>query len=286
MPKDLPIKILKEKLKDQKYAKKIKSALERIASQRGIRFLVETLKDDELRWQTALVLGRKRSKFAVYPLLELLAGESNPETRRSVVWVLGQICSGLKDSVPKQVIGVLLKILGNSKEDMDVRRNAAQALGNIGDERAVESLIESLRERDLRWNASLALGMFREKWVIKRLKSCLKHPDVGIRQGATWALRQIRSKDAIDALIEAIQDKDADVRKGAVWALRQIHDKSNIKKMIQLLASDNEITSKAAAEVLSKVGYKGLLREVEPYITTFPPETSKKIRKILKELGF
>jgi HEAT repeat protein len=79
--------------------------------------------------------------------------------------------------------------------EVRVRRDAANALGEIGDAQAVPPLIAALQDED--------------QWV---------------RQNAVVALGKIRDDEAVESLVAALRDRSLPVRENAAWALGQIGD--------------------------------------------------------------
>lgn len=66
-------------------------------------------------------------------------------------------------------------------KDLTVRRQAAEALGELGDDRAVEPLIGALKDKDtwLRWCAAEALGKIGDERAVKHLIEALKGERLG-----------------------------------------------------------------------------------------------------------
>ena len=86
----------------------------------------------------------------------------------------------------------LIKALDYQK-DNSVRTAAAEALGKIGDVRAVDPIIAALR--DPKWtvsaNAAEALGRIGDPRAVGPLKAALKDGSRDVRQAAAVALAQI-----------------------------------------------------------------------------------------------
>lgn len=82
-------------------------------------------------------------------------------------------------------------------EDKDVRKNAACALGEIKDPRAIEPLIAALKDKDdnLRRRVPIALGKIKDSRAIEPLIVALKDKDNGVREIAAEALKEITGKD-------------------------------------------------------------------------------------------
>jgi len=77
---------------------------------------------------------------------------------------------------------------------LSVRFAAAAALGELGDPRAVELLIEALKDKDLRvrFEAALALGVSEDPRAVGPLiEAALKDEEGLVRAAAAWALRRM-----------------------------------------------------------------------------------------------
>ncbi|MBU0599172.1 HEAT repeat domain-containing protein [bacterium] len=94
-------------------------------------------------------------------------------------------------------------------EDSDVRENAAKALGEIKDARAVEPLIAALKGGEdpcVRWNAARALEKIGTP-AVEPLIAALKDEDSSVRVNAEFSLGRIGTP-AAEPLIAALKDKD------------------------------------------------------------------------------
>ena len=106
-------------------------------------------------------------------------------------------------------------------EDEEVRLEAAEALGEIGDSRAVEPLIQALKDEDddVQWGAAEALGKMGER-AVEPLIQALK--DKNVRSLATFALGEIGDSRAVEPLIQALKDEDEDFQEAAIASIRQL----------------------------------------------------------------
>ncbi|MGH7469926.1 MAG: HEAT repeat domain-containing protein [Longimicrobiales bacterium] len=131
---------------------------------------------------------------------------------------------------PRRASDVLIAALATALTDDDVvvRREAVQALGQQEDPRAVAALSRALREdtdAQVRKSAAWALGQIEDARAVPALSEALRRDrDVEVRRTAVWALGEIESANAIDALFDAMNDADREVRAQSVWALGQIQD--------------------------------------------------------------
>ena len=105
-------------------------------------------------------------------------------------------------------------------KDPMVRGDAAEVLGKIGDSRAVEPLIEALKDI-VQFIAIESLRKIGEP-AIEPLIKALKNKDTLIRSGAAKALGKIGDKRAIESLTEALKYGDIFVRSAAAEALEKI----------------------------------------------------------------
>ena len=104
------------------------------------------------------------------------------------------------------------------------RKNAAWALGAIGNSEAVTALIEALKDTDagVREQVAWALGAIGDRRAVDGLVGALADSVAGVRKQAAWALGAIGDNRAVAGLMKALKDADAGVRKQAAWALGAI----------------------------------------------------------------
>lgn len=115
----------------------------------------------EVRGAAAVALGKIGDVSGVGVLVELLetgANDDNEFLRRSAARSIGQIAqflrSGRIENVTAQfpafkpATAVLIKTLNSAKEADDTRREAAYALGSIGDESAIPALETGVKSLD------------------------------------------------------------------------------------------------------------------------------------------
>ena len=188
----------------------------------------------------------------------------------------------------------LIKALGYQK-DWHVRQAAAEALGKIGDARAVEPLVAALKDQDsnARQGAAEALGRIGDARAVEPLIAALKEgAGVGrvaalnsnARQAAAGALGQIGDARAVEPLIAALRDQDqyTGLRKAAVGALGRIGDARAVEPLIAVLRDPGEEMCKAAAEALGQIGAPA----VEPLIAVLEPGTAvEHAKRALGQIG-
>lgn len=136
--------------------------------------------------------------------------------------------------------GTIAKALRD--EDEDVRWNAAEALGNIRSETAVQLLLDALKDEneDVRSNAANALGKTGSKKVVKPLIDVLEDENEDVRKEAAEALGYIESERAVQPLIDALRDENECVRSAAAYSLMVINEEIAEKSLIDILNNENE----------------------------------------------
>lgn len=175
----------------------------------------------------------------------------------------------------KKDVEGLIKAL-QYKKDWRIQRQAAEALGKIKDIRAVESLIQALKDDDMhvREKAAEALGRIGDKRATELLiRAREEDEDYDVRIDATEALGRIGDKRAIEPLIQDLNDKSnsIEVRFGAAWALGKIGE---VGPLIEFLNHDNPSVSQAAAYAFREMGEPS----VEPLIQALKNKTISVVR--------
>ena len=143
-------------------------------------------------------------------------------------------------------------------QDEHVRWKAAGALGNMGDTRAVEPLIQTLKDDvDVRWAAALALGKIGDAKAVEPLIQALKDESSSVREIAAGALGNIGDVRAVEPLIQTLKDDVHDVRHVAAEALVKI-GKPAAEPLSKTLKYEDRVRGsevrRITAMVLGKIG--------------------------------
>jgi HEAT repeat protein len=157
----------------------------------------------------------------------------------------------------EKAIGPLITALKRD-EFSGVRWKAAEALSKIGNP-AVESLIATLQypDDDVRWKAAIALGEIGNPDAIEPLILILSDEDRFVRSRAAHALSMI-GEPSIPPLIHALKKGDPGVRWGAVLALGKIKNPLAVEPLILALADDQAMVRAEAAAALASIGTPAL----------------------------
>ncbi|MFB0562557.1 MAG: HEAT repeat domain-containing protein [Candidatus Lokiarchaeia archaeon] len=152
-------------------------------------------------------------------------------------------------------------------KDYYIRIVTMKSLGEIGDRRAVEPLIEALKDErgGVRKAAAAALGRLKDKRAVEPLIEVLKEniksiPLQLLKEIAVRALGKINDPKAIEPLIQTLKDRNHYFQREAVEVLVKFGDKA-VEPLIRALKDENTIIRIMAAKVLGKIKDK---RAVEP----------------------
>ena len=139
-------------------------------------------------------------------------------------------------------------------DDVNIRINAALALGKIKRARAVAPLIETLRDadEDVRWAAAWALGEI-GKPAARPLIQALRDEDGDVRWKAAWALEKI-GKVVVDSLIEAMRTESGEAKAKVSLVLGSIGDVRAVRPLVKALKDEDDNVRWAAAWALEKLG--------------------------------
>ena len=163
--------------------------------------------------------------------------------------------------IGEQAVGSLIQALEN--EDWVVRFSAADALGKIGDARAVEPLSRALKDENsiVRTNAAWALGGLGETRVVEPLVRALRVGHIGDAKGGEPPTRllivhSIRSGHAdvtaAGPFTQALNYRGWYVRIRSAEALGKIGDARAIEPLKEALKDENSDVQKAANPVSSQ----------------------------------
>lgn len=224
-----------------------------------------------------------RRDGAVLGLLDLVKIDDKMVLRKAILNVLAQTL--LKDnaeSVRIHAAEALGKIgdaravdpLTQALEDSDsaVRSTATQALGRIG-KPGVESLIEALKSGDegVRMYAAKGLGEIKDTRAITPLIEALKIKTRwgGAEGSAAQALTDI-GEPAVEPLIQVLKDSDENVRLLTTITLGDIGDTRAVDPLIQTLKDSNKKVQRAAAKALKKIGSEKAEKTLKDYRKHLP----------------
>ena len=209
-----------------------------------IELLKKDLKNRDwtVRRIAARVMGEIKDDQAVDPLIDALTRES-AKTKSYMLY------RGMKLETTQTQ---------ENKEHEQVVLAIARALGEIGDEHAIDPLINASRSMGSSYYYIIAGALVqinkKHPKVVQHLIADLGSSSYIVRGGAAEVLGNIKEKQAVERLIIALlKDISPDVRKDAARALGQIQDNRAIEPLIDILNDKNKSVQQSAAYALEKM---------------------------------
>lgn len=207
-----------------------------------------SLQENKLRINSEDIIWLVKNNNTIRDLLELIVKEinlKNPDRKDEVKSVVENI------KEKKEIEGLIKALKYN---DRNIQISAVKALGEIRNERAVESLIQALKDQNISHFVIVALKMI-GKPAIEPLIKALKHENLGIRWGATITLGKL-GKPAVEPLIQTLNDENTLLRRGAANALGEIGDAKAIIPLNQILNDKDLLVRVYAQEGIDKIKAK------------------------------
>lgn len=147
-------------------------------------------------------------------------------------------------------------------KDTAARMEAARRLGESKDPMALDPLLKAVQDenKSVRWAALEALGDLGDRRALPTILRFLKkkEPYNWGRRVAANALGNFKDRSAIEALIRLLTEDDPYVRRNAAMALGKIKDERAIPPLIELLKDSNEWLRKSVQEILVKMAGSSL----------------------------
>ncbi|MFX1520423.1 MAG: HEAT repeat domain-containing protein [Promethearchaeota archaeon] len=174
-------------------------------------------------------------------------------------------------------------------DDPKGREEALYALGELGDERAVESLIAMLEDSssNVRKGAAVALGWLKDTRAVDPLLKYLKKAKANEFSSITYALSELKDMKAVEPLIQmALEAKSQQMRKPCIRALGKLNDKRAIIPFIEILSNEKEardflaFTRETLDRMLDDEGIKELIRAFDYPYESVKWFTSKKLSEL------
>jgi hypothetical protein len=179
---------------------------------------------------------------------------------KDMLFYFAEMC---ENSIDTKLISVQSEVTNDADET--IRWISAQALGKIGDMRAVEPLIQILNYTNvtIRASSAEALDKIGDKKTVELLIEKLNNVDETVRWVSAEALGKIGDKKAVELLIQKLNDTNATVRRFLAEVLGKIGDTRAIEPLIQKLNDTNTTVRRFSVEALGNIGNN---EAVEPLI--------------------
>ncbi len=224
-------------------------ALKSLAKASASDLLIKLLQDDDpkRRMGAAQALGDGADGQAALPLIEALQ-DSEPGVRSEAAASLGR-------RGESQAIEPLIGILADPESL--VRRDGIEALTALGGP-ATEPLILALQESNniTQAGAAQALGEIGEERSLGPLILAFKNGKGPVRHAAVEAIARINKSFAVSPLIQVMGDQniESDLRADAAWALGEMDDPRAKEPLIYAMSYDKDNSVRMnAARAMKKV---------------------------------
>jgi len=237
--------------------------LGQLGDRRAVEPLISILAWSSVHTRLAIVkaLGQLGDAVAIQALLETFRAEiTDEETDAEIFFETGRVLGGLGSAAFEP----LMKALAD--KDTNVRAGTANALGYLGDKRAVKGLVGILTDpdRQVRLEAIAALGKLGDQSATQPLlKACLPEQESIIRIYAIRALGNLGNPDALRTLTNALRDSTLDVHLAAIYALGDLGNSQAYDLLVNEIHNPEPEIRCATALALGKIGNKQALPLLE-----------------------
>lgn len=176
-------------------------AIQSLPPAEAVTLLVPLLQDkiEFVRRETAYALGKTRSHSAVAPLEGVLLNDKETGVRAAAAVALSEIGDESSVQILSQILAGTSENKKKSKGDSNefIRRAAARSLGQIKSRSSVAVLIAALtndaNENDVRREAATALGLIGDPAAVPALQAAFISRDPYLSEAAREALRRLRA---------------------------------------------------------------------------------------------
>lgn len=154
----------------------------------------------------------------------------------------------------------------SSDSNSNVRIQAAEALGSLGNTRAVATLIQALEDSEplVRLCSAESLGILKARKAISALVGLLSDRDVLVRAYAAGALGEIGQRKAVAPLLSRLKtERNTRVRLAYYHALYLLGNSSYFARILRLLSASHYRTRCAAANLLTEVATEASISQIE-----------------------
>ncbi len=155
--------------------------------------------------------------------------------------------------------------------DWHVRMDAAEALGQLGDERAVPHLIEALRDEShhVRREAAEALGHIGDRRALEPLIRALRNEWGDEDSPILAAIERLGERRAIEPIIRSLRFKSRWMREEVDESLGKIQDAVRAEPVVEVIA-DRDRNLQWNSDLMRRIGDA---REIEPISEALEYET-------------
>lgn len=198
---------------------------------------------------------------------------------------LDQFRLTVADASDEPVIEFLTDQLSVSDQHED-RRNYLAALGIIGGEKALKSILTLIEDDTLLWDVNMALlgiAARDHEAIIPLLGS---HDDL-VRRRAVQVIGQLGDPDMLGHVYPMLHDESGNVRKDAAQAVGMLGDTESFEPLFDLISDEYRDVAEAAAESLAILGRKdqiGIKERIQSFLAGSSVEVRALLIRIMSEV--
>jgi len=202
----------------------------------------------------------ERERELATPMLEALSDE-DWRVRREAVQEISQRAA-------PEAIAALLNSVVENHHNPSLLNSALQVLAAASELDTFLPLVELLHgpNPDLRMQAALALGEQRDTRAVEVLVKALNDDDANVRYHVIEALGKLKAVEAVDALAEIAESRDFFLSFVALDALAKIGDPRIAPRIVPLL--DDELLCEPAINLLGQIGDEGVVAPLTALLNT------------------
>lgn len=184
-------------------------------------------------------------------LLGLLLKPQSKDKCKGIAMALGDITN-------EHLFHQLLEL--TKHESYSVWKTAIEALGNIGNKRAIDWLLELFREAAITRNwqkgeeAAKALGKIGDERAARQLIQWALTEEEQVRRAAANSLLQLNSFVPVDILSELADDESKLIRGAAAEVLGTLSDELAVDKLLQMTRDTDSYVKNKATRALGNIG--------------------------------
>lgn len=231
------------------------SALGKIGHAKSVRSLINALNDEDwhVRKYAADALGKIGDERAIEPLVNTL-NDSDGDVRWKSVIALGK----MENAAVEPLINAL------ESDDWKIRGRVAEVLGNIGDKRALQPLINALvglnkdGNKYVRGRAAEALGKLGDERAIEPLIAAMDDPYIYVKIKAEEALNKLDSSKSI----KNFDNGDISFNYPSSWEIVPLYNEKKIVKGHSTYGTTFSINRKTDLEDITSQEFVGIIKDV------------------------
>ncbi|GAB4519975.1 MAG: hypothetical protein OHK0046_29630 [Anaerolineae bacterium] len=225
------------------------SALCKLGDSSVLDILIDDLNAVDEPRHALELLRQQRDPRTVEPLIRFMRTSPHEPLRAEAARILGEIGD-------RRAVESLMMALRST--DTTLVEVAALALGDIGDNRSVQALLRALDQGVM--NAAVALGKLKDRWAVKPLMDVMHNDTLhhAMRILAARALGEIGDPAPIPVLLEWLHHPDTEYQRCAVDALVNMGTPA-LEPLLQALRYRQALARQNAAQALGKLHLPGAI---------------------------